>query len=66
MEELIIKQRETKESLVNIINNSGLPACMLKPMLKEFYEQLASLEQQQYVQAKNKRNEQENEVKRGV
>lgn len=52
MEELIIKEREVKEALMNVINSSNLPAFILKSMLKEFYEQISKLEQQQYAQAK--------------
>ena len=55
MEELILKERETREKLVDIINKSGLPAIMLKPILKEILEQINLLEQKEYVQAKNKK-----------
>ncbi len=50
MEEIIIKEREFKENLVKIINESKLPACMIKPALKEVFEQVSVLEQQQYEQ----------------
>ena len=60
MDELILKEKETKENLVKIINESGLPAMILKPMLKEFLEQLNIVEQQQYAIAfENKQKEEQ-------
>lgn len=52
MEELIIKERETREKLVELVNNSQLPAILLKPMFKEMLEQLNIIEENQYIQAK--------------
>lgn len=54
MEELILKEREVREKIVETINNSGLPAFMLKPILKEMYDQISMLAGQQYEEAKNK------------
>ena len=51
MEEVILKKREFEEKLVQLINESGLPAFILKPTFKEIYEQLNILEQQQYQEA---------------
>ena len=51
MEEVIIKNGEFKQKLVGLINESGLPAFILKPTFKEIYEQLNVLEQQQYQEA---------------
>lgn len=65
MEEIILKERELKEKLVQTINSSKLPAFILKPMLKELYEQLNMLEQQQYEQAKRYKNVAEKEAKNG-
>ena len=48
MEELILKEREIKEELIKIINNSGLPAFILKSIIKEFLEQLNILSDQEY------------------
>ncbi|MCI9063287.1 MAG: hypothetical protein HFJ17_01605 [Clostridia bacterium] len=65
MEEVIIKDREFKEKLAQLINESGLPAFILKPSVKEVYEQLNILEQQQYQQVYNDLNkdkEKEGEV----
>lgn len=65
MDELIIKEREFKEKLVQVINESGLPAFIIKPILKEIFEQASVLEQQQYETAcanKDKKGEEENNV----
>ena len=51
MEEVILKKREFDEKMVQIINESGLPAFILKPTFKEIYDQLNVLEQQQYQEA---------------
>lgn len=59
MDELIIKEREFKEKLVQVINESGLLACMVKPTLKEMFEQVSALEQQQYEQACANRDKKE-------
>ena len=52
MEELIVKEQETRENLVKVLNESKLPACMLEPILKEMYEQVSKLKEEQYNQAK--------------
>lgn len=61
MEELILKDREVKQRLVEVINDSNLPAFILKPIIKEIYEQLNNLTEQQYQEAlKSKQNKLEN------
>lgn len=57
MNELILKERKFKEDMVNVINNAGLPAFMLKPFIKELLEQLDVLEQKQYEEAKKEEEE---------
>lgn len=64
MDELILKERETREKVVDLINNSGLPAVMLKPIFKEMYDQISSIEAQQYNQALA--NKKEKKSKKGV
>ncbi len=59
MEELILKEREFKEKIVEVINNSGLPAFVVKPTLKELLGQVELLEQQQYQQALKEKEEKE-------
>lgn len=60
MDELILKEREFKENIVQMINTSGIPAFILKPIIKELFEQLNLLEQKQYEEACiKKKNEKE-------
>lgn len=66
MKDLILKEREFKEKIVETINNSKLPAFILRPMLKELLDQIVLLEQQQYEQAletKKKETKYENKTK---
>ena len=65
MEEVIIKNGEFKQKLVGLINESGLPAFILKPTFKEIYDQLNVLEQQQYQEALASK-EKEEEAKEDV
>lgn len=57
MEEIILKKREFEENLVNLINESNLPAFILKPVIKDLFEQLNVLEQQQLEQAQKNKEE---------
>lgn len=60
MEELILKERELKEEIVQAINRASLPAVMIKPIINELLIQITALEQEQYEQAKiNRQKEQE-------
>ena len=59
MEELIIKEREFKEKMVELINNSSLPAFIIKPTLKELLGQVDLVEQQQYKEALKQKQEKE-------
>lgn len=43
---------ETKESIVKIVNESGLPPFLLEPILKEIYNQVNILKQQELEQSK--------------
>lgn len=52
MDELIIKEQETREKLVKVFNESTLPAFILEPMVREFHEQLLREKEEQYQQAK--------------
>lgn len=52
MEELILKEREIRAKLVELINTSNLPAFIIKPVLKDMIEQLNNIEEAQYNQAK--------------
>lgn len=61
MEELILKKKEFEEELVKLINSSNLPAFILKPVIKDLFEQLNVLEQQQLEQAKKIKEEKDKE-----
>lgn len=43
---------ETKERIVKIVNESGLPPFLLEPILKEIYNQVNILKQQELEQSK--------------
>lgn len=43
---------ETKESIVKIVNESGLPPFLLEPILKEIYNQVNILKKQELEQSK--------------
>lgn len=64
MEDLILQERETREKLVEVINNSKLPAILLKPMLEELLSQVSALEEQQYKMAKETKEKEENKKKK--
>lgn len=59
MDEIILKERATKEALVLLLNDSELPAFVLKSMMKEVIEQLDILGQQQYTIAYQSKQEEE-------
>ena len=52
MQELIIKERQAREKIAKLMNELDLPAFILKPIIKEVYEQLCNLDIQQYEKAK--------------
>lgn len=64
MDELILKERETKEKIVELINNSNLPAVMIRPILEEMLRQISIVEEKQYEQAL-KSKEQKKDKKKG-
>lgn len=61
MEEVILMKREFEENLVELINESKLPAFILKPIIKDLLEQLNLLEQQQLEQAQKIKEEKSKE-----
>ena len=63
MEEIILKKREFQENLVNLINESNLPAFVLKSVVKDLLEQLNILEQRQFEQAQKIKQEKNKEEK---
>ena len=66
MEDLIIRESETRQKLADTINNSNLPAFILEPMIKDIYEQVTKIKEQQYNEAKaslEQKKEKKKEVK---
>lgn len=64
MEEIIIEERKLRENLVQVLNNSNLPAIIKKYVLREMFEQIEVIEQKQYEQAVwNTEHKKENEKK---
>ena len=43
---------ETKENIAKVVNESGLPAFLLEPILKDLYNQVNILKQQELEQSK--------------
>lgn len=48
MEEILIKERELRNGIAELINKAELPAIIIKPILKDMYDQINILEEQQY------------------
>lgn len=62
MEVLILKEREVREKIVEIINNSKLPAIIIKPILIDLLNQVNSLVEQQYNEALKKQEQMKKEI----
>jgi hypothetical protein len=60
MNKIILKHREFKEKVIEAINNSQLPAFILKPVLKEILEQVEQIEVAQYDEALKLEQEEKN------
>ena len=45
---ITIVREETKEQIANIINNSGLPAFVIEPILQEFLMEVKNVAIRQY------------------
>lgn len=60
LDKLILKERETKEKIVQIINESELPAFILKPIFKDILEQINQIEMEQYNLAISNKTKAEN------
>ena len=62
---LILRVKDTENRIVAIINNSNIPAFILKSSIEKIYNQLIQLEQQEYALAleNEKKEEKENAKK---
>ena len=47
-ENLILKERETKQKLVDVISQAHLPAFILQYIIKDLYEEVSRLASEQY------------------
>lgn len=64
MEELlIIRANETKQKIINTINESGLPAFVINYIIKEIQQQVEPIEQSQLQQALHNKEEREKQEK---
>ena len=61
MEELIIKEREFRMGLVNLVNNSNLPAFIMKSTIKEILQEVTEIANQDYETAVSQMQEKEKE-----
>lgn len=52
---------ELKGNIVNVINDSKLPICIVEPILKDIYEQISSLAKVQLEQDKKEYSEAQKE-----
>lgn len=59
---------ETKENIVKTINESGLPPFLVEPILKDLYNQINILKQQELEQSKKQYEDslKQEEKKKGV
>lgn len=59
---------ETKENIVKLINESGLPPFLVEPILKDLYNQISILKQQELEQSKKQYEDsiKQEEKKKGV
>ena len=57
---------ETKEELTKIINKSGLPPFLLEPLIKDIYNQISFLKQQELEKSKKDYEESLKEEKKEV
>ena len=70
MDDLIMDQEKLRIEMADLINKYKLPACMIEPVLKDYYTQICSIKEQQLQQAKqniemreNAKKEENNEKK---
>lgn len=53
----ILKIKEAEEEIIKIINNSKLPAFILKPIIEKILRQIEILEEQELINETNNYNE---------
>lgn len=60
---IILAERKFKEDIIKLVNESNLPAFILKNSVKEIYEQLVQAEQAQYENALKEQEKEETKKK---
>ena len=59
MKPLTLQVQETEQEIVNTINKSNLPAYVLKQILKDIYQQIETIEQQEIEEYQKKESEEQ-------
>ena len=62
---IILREKEVRQKIMQTINESELPAFMVRTILKDYYEQLESIEQQQYQEALAEEQKKEDKKNKG-
>ena len=57
---IILKLEETRQRMAEVINTSDLPPSLLKPIIKDIYEEINFLYNQELEEAKKKQAEEDN------
>lgn len=58
---LVLKVKEAENRIIATINNSQLPAFIMKPIIEKVYNQLINLEQEEYALALEKERKELND-----
>lgn len=58
---LVLKVKEAENRIIATINNSQLPAFIMKPIIEKVYNQLINLEQEEYALALEKERKESND-----
>lgn len=64
MDDLIVDQDKLRIEMADLINKYKLPACMVEPVLKDYYTQICNIKEQQLVQAKQNIEMREKDAKK--
>lgn len=58
---LVLKVKEAENRIIATINNSQLPAFIMKPIIEKVYNQIINLEQEEYALALEKERKELND-----
>ena len=51
MDEILIQEQEVRKKIVDLLNDCGLPAIVVEPILKDVLQEVVLIKQQQYANA---------------